>query len=163
MYQSHFCQQAGGCCISIARTLLKYGGLATGIIHLSSSFPKVEQWLSNLITLEESVTLVIYFIPCRMLLPEKRMSSTRKTTMKNRPSITEEEDHKNKEVPDICLERTTVHYLMNLFVNLRKEILIMKTKLKDMFLADWLRVAILLGFLLWIVGEMTGVIEHRGM
>ncbi|WP_205125234.1 hypothetical protein, partial [Akkermansia sp. BIOML-A56] len=50
------------------------------------------------------------FIPCRMLLPEKRMSSTRKTTMKNRPSITEEEDHKNKEVPDICLERTTVHY-----------------------------------------------------
>ena len=83
--------------------------------------------------------------------------------MKNRPSITEEEDHKNKEVPDICLERTTVHYLMNLFVNLRKEILIMKTKLKDMFLADWLRVAILLGFLLWIVGEMTGVIEHRGM
>lgn len=38
------------------------------------------------------------------------MSSTRKTTMKNRPSIIEEEDHKNKEVPDICLERTTVHY-----------------------------------------------------
>lgn len=40
---------------------------------------------------------------------------------------------------------------------------IMKTKLKDMSLADWFRVAILLGFLLWIVGEMTGIIEHRGM
>lgn len=39
----------------------------------------------------------------------------------------------------------------------------MKTKLKDMSLADWFRVVILLGFLLWIVGEMTGVIEHRGM
>ncbi len=45
----------------------------------------------------------------------------------------------------------------------RKEIFIMKTKLKDMSLADWFRVVILLGFLLWIVGEMTGVIEHRGM
>ena len=65
---------------------------------------------ANLITLEESVTLAVYFTPCRMPLPEKRMSSTRKTTMKNRPSITEEEDHKNKEVPDIYLGRTAVHY-----------------------------------------------------
>ena len=39
----------------------------------------------------------------------------------------------------------------------------MKTKLKDMSLANWFRVVILLGFLLWIVGEMTGIIEHRGM
>ena len=30
--------------------------------------------------------------------------------MKNRPSITKEEDHKNKEVPDICLGETAAHY-----------------------------------------------------
>ena len=30
--------------------------------------------------------------------------------MKNRPSITEEEDHNNKEIPDICLGRTAAHY-----------------------------------------------------
>lgn len=28
----------------------------------------------------------------------------------NRPSITKEEDHKNKEVPDICLGETAAHY-----------------------------------------------------
>lgn len=39
----------------------------------------------------------------------------------------------------------------------------MKTKFKDISLADWFRVAILLGFWLLIVGTMTGVIEHRGM
>ena len=30
--------------------------------------------------------------------------------MKNRPSITKEEDHKNKVVPDICLRETAAHY-----------------------------------------------------
>lgn len=53
---------------------------------------------------------------------------------------------------------------MNLFVNLRKEILIMKTKLKDMSLADWFRVAILVIVLLFIIGVITGVITihcHR--
>lgn len=50
------------------------------------------------------------FTPCRMFLPGERMSPTRKTTMKNRPSITKEEDHKNKEVPDICLRETAAHY-----------------------------------------------------
>ena len=44
------------------------------------------------------------------VLPGERISPTRKTTMKNRPSITKEEDHKNKEVPDICLGRTAAHY-----------------------------------------------------
>lgn len=44
------------------------------------------------------------------VLPGERISPTRKTTMKNRPFITKEEDHKNKEVPDICLGRTAAHY-----------------------------------------------------
>ncbi|WP_146022935.1 hypothetical protein [Akkermansia muciniphila] len=44
------------------------------------------------------------------VLPGERISPTRKTTMKNRPSITEEEDHNNKEIPDICLGRTAAHY-----------------------------------------------------
>lgn len=30
--------------------------------------------------------------------------------MKNRPSITKEKDHKNKEVQDFCLGRTAAHY-----------------------------------------------------
>lgn len=39
----------------------------------------------------------------------------------------------------------------------------MKTKFKDMSLADWFRVLFLLGILLWLIGEMTGLIEHRGV
>lgn len=60
------------------------------------------------------LSLITLFTPCRMFLPGERMSPTRKTTMKNRPSITKEEDHKNKEVPDICLRETAAHYHMNL-------------------------------------------------
>lgn len=59
--------------------------------------------------------------------------------MKNRPSITKEEDKRNKEIS--YHENETQGYVIDRLVPCRNSIRI----------------------LLWIVGEMTGIIEHRGM
>lgn len=60
------------------------------------------------------LSLITLFTPCRMFLPGERMSPTRKTTMKNRPSITKEEDHKTRKCRTFVSEKLPHTIMMNL-------------------------------------------------
>ena len=66
------------------------------------------------------LSLITLFTPCRMFLPGERMSPTRKTTMKNRPSITKEEDKRNKEIS--YHENETQGYVIDRLVPCRNSI-----------------------------------------